>query len=118
MSAFAAWFRAWTSYASSWEATFDAAVVRLTADAPRRAEIESTLSTGGRTILVDGPEQAMAVSNEIAPEMEELTPVEVSLPGNAGETGPEFGHQRFEKQHGRPILRVRLRSTRIVTRRL
>src|ERR1700730_1467882 len=37
---------------------------------------------------------------------------------NAGETGPEFGHQRFEKQHGRPILRVRLRSTRTVTRRL
>jgi len=46
----------------------DDAVVRLMSEAPRRAEIESTLSTGGRTILVDGPEQAMAVSNEIAPE--------------------------------------------------
>jgi len=54
----------------------DAAVERLTAEAPRRAEIESTLSTGGRTILVDGPDQAMAVSNEIAPEHLQLVVVD------------------------------------------
>jgi len=44
----------------------------LLADAPRRAEIESTLVTGGRTIVVDGPEAAVAVANTIAPEHLEL----------------------------------------------
>ncbi len=33
-----------------------------------RAEIESTLGAGGYVVLVDGPEQAMAVANAIAPE--------------------------------------------------
>jgi histidinol dehydrogenase len=42
------------------------------AEAPRRAEIESTLAAGGYAVLVDGPEQAMAVANEIAPEHLEL----------------------------------------------
>jgi histidinol dehydrogenase len=50
----------------------DAAISALTASAPRRAEIESTLSTNGRIVLVDGPEQAMAVSNLIGPEHLEL----------------------------------------------
>ena len=35
---------------------------------PARAEIESTLAAGGYAVLVDGPEQAMAVANLIAPE--------------------------------------------------
>ncbi|MGO9198865.1 MAG: histidinol dehydrogenase [Acidimicrobiales bacterium] len=42
------------------------------ASAPRRAEIESTLAAGGYAVLVDGPAQAMAVANEIAPEHLEL----------------------------------------------
>ena len=39
---------------------------------PRRAEIEATLADGGYAVLVDGPEQAMAVANAIAPEHLEL----------------------------------------------
>jgi histidinol dehydrogenase len=50
----------------------DAAIEKLLADAPRRAEIEGTLATGGRAVLVDGSEVAMQVANEIAPEHLEL----------------------------------------------
>ena len=49
-----------------------AAVERLTAEAPRRAEIESTLAGSGYAVLCSGPDQAMAVSNHIAPEHLEL----------------------------------------------
>jgi histidinol dehydrogenase len=50
----------------------DAALDRLVAVAPRRAEIESTLGRGGRCILVDGAPSAMEVANLIAPEHLEL----------------------------------------------
>jgi histidinol dehydrogenase len=53
-------------------AAVDAAVERLLADAPRRAEIEATLGTGGRAVLVDDAASALAVVNEIAPEHLEL----------------------------------------------
>jgi histidinol dehydrogenase len=49
-----------------------AAVEKLAADAPRRAEIESTLASGGRAVLVDDATAALAVVNEIAPEHLEL----------------------------------------------
>jgi histidinol dehydrogenase len=48
------------------------AVARLTATAPRRVEIESALRDGGRAVLVDGPSEAVAVVNAIAPEHVEL----------------------------------------------
>jgi len=48
------------------------AVERFVAESPRRGEIEATLAQGGYAVLVDGPHQAMAVSNEIAPEHLEL----------------------------------------------
>jgi histidinol dehydrogenase len=48
------------------------AVARFVSESPRQAEIEATLATGGYAVLVDGPEEAMAVSNEIAPEHLEL----------------------------------------------
>ena len=47
-------------------------VARLVAASPRRAQIESTLAEGGYAVVVDGPEQAMAVANAIAPEHLEL----------------------------------------------
>jgi histidinol dehydrogenase len=47
-------------------------IATLTAASPRRAEIESTLRSGGYTVLVDSPEQAMEVVNLIAPEHLEL----------------------------------------------
>jgi histidinol dehydrogenase len=48
------------------------AVARLVAESPRRQEIESTLSDGGYAVVVDTPEQAMAVANAVAPEHLEL----------------------------------------------
>jgi len=64
----------------AWLVTWDDAVAdavtdsisRLVADAPRRADIEATLETSGYAVVCDGPEQALAVSNFIAPEHLEL----------------------------------------------
>lgn len=50
----------------------EAAVERLVAKSPRRADIEETMADGGFCALVDSPEQAMAVANFIAPEHLEL----------------------------------------------
>lgn len=47
-------------------------VDRIVAASPRRQEIESTLAGGGYSVLVDGPEQAMAVANAVAAEHLEL----------------------------------------------
>ena len=47
-------------------------MVRITDASPRRAEILATLELGGFAVLVDGPEQAMAVANAIAAEHLEL----------------------------------------------
>jgi histidinol dehydrogenase len=49
-----------------------AEVARLTAESPRRQHLEATLGDGGYAVVVDGPEQAMAVANAIAPEHLEL----------------------------------------------
>ncbi len=64
----------------AWLVTWDAdiadavsaAVARIVEASPRRAQIESTLAGGGYAVVVDGPEQAMAVANAIAPEHLEL----------------------------------------------
>lgn len=50
----------------------DDAIGRLVAAAPRRADIEATLGSGGYVALVDDPEQAIDVANLIAPEHLEL----------------------------------------------
>jgi histidinol dehydrogenase len=42
------------------------------AASPRRADLEATLGAGGYAVLVDGPEQACAVANVVAPEHLEL----------------------------------------------
>ena len=47
-------------------------VDRLVASSPRRTDLEATLGRGGYVCLVDGPSQAVAVSNVIAPEHLEL----------------------------------------------
>ncbi len=64
-----AWLITWSEPAAD---AIVAAVGQLVAGAPRQAEIEATLGANGRCVLVDGPEQAMAVSNLIAPEHLEL----------------------------------------------
>jgi histidinol dehydrogenase len=64
-----AWLITWSE--SVLEAVTQA-VARFAEESPRRAEIEATLAGGGYAVLVASPEQAMAVSNEIAPEHLEL----------------------------------------------
>ena len=49
-----------------------AAVDTLVPASPRRVQLETTLDDGGYAVLCDGPEQALAVANAIAPEHLEL----------------------------------------------
>jgi histidinol dehydrogenase len=60
----------------SWdEAVLDAVdreLTRLVADAPRRSEIELTMTRGGRSVLVDDISHAIQVANAVAPEHLEL----------------------------------------------
>jgi histidinol dehydrogenase len=65
-----------TAFVVAWdEAVLDAvidALVAYVADAPRASEIQSTMSSGGRAVLVRDAEQAVAVANLVAPEHLEL----------------------------------------------
>jgi histidinol dehydrogenase len=69
----------------------DAAVDRIVAASPRRGDLEATLGSGGWAVLVDGPKQACAVSNVVAPEhLEILTRNPESLLGNIESAGAVF----------------------------
>jgi histidinol dehydrogenase len=65
-----------TAVVITWEPTVadavDAAVGELVHDTARRTDIEATLRAGGRIVVVDGPGEAMAAVNTIAPEHLEL----------------------------------------------
>lgn len=64
-----AWLVTWD------EAVADAVVAQVAAlvpVSPRRKQLEATLAEGGYAVLCDGPEQALAVANAIAPEHLEL----------------------------------------------
>ncbi|MEM9466898.1 MAG: histidinol dehydrogenase [Actinomycetota bacterium] len=80
-----AWFVTWDADVAD---RVTSSIERLVADAPRRAEIESTLESSGVVVVADGPEQAMAVSNFIAPEHLELQTADnealIALVRNAG----------------------------------
>jgi histidinol dehydrogenase len=60
-----AWLVTWDAEVA---AAVSAEVDRIVAASPRRADLESTLATSGITCLVDGPAEAMAVANTVAPE--------------------------------------------------
>ena len=60
-----AWLVTWDDEVAD---AVDTAMAALLADAPRRTEIESTLAVAGYSVLVDGPVQALAVADTIAPE--------------------------------------------------
>lgn len=47
-------------------------VERMVAMSPRRSDLEATLGAGGYAVLVDGPDQAVEVSNIVAPEHLEI----------------------------------------------
>jgi histidinol dehydrogenase len=60
----------------TWSAPLAEAVAACVEDlvkrSTRRAALEATLGSGGYAVLVDGPAEAMAVANEVAPEHLEL----------------------------------------------
>jgi histidinol dehydrogenase len=64
-----AWLVTWDEQVAE-EVT--AELTRIVEASPRRAEITSTLDGGGYAVVCDGPEQALAVANAIAPEHLEL----------------------------------------------
>ncbi len=64
-----AWLVTWDQAAAE---AVEAEVSRLTACADRRDEITATLRSSGYSVLCSGPEQALEVVNEIAPEHLEL----------------------------------------------
>ncbi|HLH28596.1 MAG TPA: histidinol dehydrogenase, partial [Acidimicrobiales bacterium] len=73
-----AWLVTWSEEMA---AAVDEAVERLVARSPRRADLESTLAGGGYAVLVDGPGQAAAVVDVVAPEhLELLVEPEVAEP--------------------------------------
>jgi histidinol dehydrogenase len=80
-----AWLITWDEAVAD---AVDEAVGEIVAGAERRADIESTLADGGYTVLVDGPEAALAVANAIAPEHLQLMTADpaalVPLVRNAG----------------------------------
>ncbi len=64
-----AWLVTWDESVAD---AVSASVAELVAASPRRAHIESTMAEGGYAVVVEGPEQALAVANLIAPEHLEL----------------------------------------------
>ncbi|MGI9033894.1 MAG: histidinol dehydrogenase [Acidimicrobiales bacterium] len=60
-----AWLVTWSPEMAD---AVSAEVASLVAESPRRADLEATLDGGGYAAVVDGPEQALAVANVIAPE--------------------------------------------------
>jgi histidinol dehydrogenase len=80
-----AWLITWSDAVAD---AVEAAIAAIVAGAQRRADIEATLADGGYTVLVDGPEAAMAVANAIAPEHLQLMTADpsalVPLVRNAG----------------------------------
>lgn len=64
-----AWLVTWDEAVAD---AVSAAVAEIVPRSPRRAHLEATLAEGGYAVICDGPEQAMAVANAIAPEHLEL----------------------------------------------
>lgn len=67
-----AWLVCWSEDVAE---AVEKAVERFVAESPRRREVTATLEQGGWSVLVDGPEHAMAVCNVVAPEHLELITV-------------------------------------------
>jgi histidinol dehydrogenase len=64
-----AWLLTWSEVVAD---AVSEEVDRLVAASPRRSHLESTVATGGVIVLVDGPDQACAVANVVAPEHLEI----------------------------------------------
>jgi histidinol dehydrogenase len=64
-----AWLITWSEAVAE---AVTAHVDSMVAASPRRADLEATLQAGGFAVVVDGPEQAMAIANIVAPEHLEI----------------------------------------------
>jgi histidinol dehydrogenase len=64
-----AWLLTWSEEVAD---AVSAQVDRFVQDSPRRQDLEATLAAGGYAVLVDGPEQAMAIADIVAPEHLEI----------------------------------------------
>jgi histidinol dehydrogenase len=83
-----AWLVTWSE---EFAEQVEEAVASMVARSPRRSEIESTLGAGGYSVIVDGPESAMDVSNAIAPEHLQLMTVDPeALVGRVRHAGAVF----------------------------
>ncbi len=60
-----AWLVTWDEEVAD---AVEAEIAAVAEASPRRADIEATLAVAGHTVLVDGPAQALAVADLIAPE--------------------------------------------------
>ncbi len=60
-----AWFVTWDEAVAD---AVEAEIALQVAASPRRDDVEATFAAGGRLALVDGPAQAAAVTNRVAPE--------------------------------------------------
>jgi histidinol dehydrogenase len=68
-----AWLVTWSAPLA---AAVTAAVDELVECSPRRDDLRATLGSGGYAVIVDGPAQALAVANAVAPEHLEILTVE------------------------------------------
>ena len=64
-----AWLVTWSEEVAD---EVDRLVAEIVATSPRRDDLAATLASGGYAVLVDGPAEAIAVSNVVAPEHLEL----------------------------------------------
>ena len=60
-----AWLVTWDEVVAD---AVEAEVVRIAKAAPRRSDITATLAASGWSVLVDGPDEALAIADAIAPE--------------------------------------------------
>jgi histidinol dehydrogenase len=83
-----AWLLTWSEDVAD---AVSAQVDRFVRDSPRRRDLEATLAAGGYAVLVDGPEQAMAIADIVAPEhLEILTPDAEALLPQVNSAGAVF----------------------------
>jgi histidinol dehydrogenase len=64
-----AWLVTWSEEVAT---AVEAAIERLVAESPRRAEVRATLERGGWSVVVENAQRAMEVCNVVAPEHLEL----------------------------------------------
>ena len=83
-----AWLVTWSEAVAE---AVTAQVERIVSASPRRDDLRATLGAGGYVVLVDGPKQAVAVANVVAPEhLEILTHDARSLLGQVTSAGAVF----------------------------